>query len=230
MTTRREFLGHSTASAALLGAWSLPLDLFPPHSAGAPHSSDAGTTAEDAWNTTWPNRITGKHKALFDGAEIESGYGVWRASAWANQYQQVLKIPAADLSPVVVIRHNAIILAMQPSFWRKYGIGKSKGVTHPLTNKPIDVNPALLDEKDGLPAPFSESGLRKQLARGVTVLACNLALQDMVDLVKEADKSTDAAARKVAVDALVPGVILQPSGVFAVIRAQEAGCAYIKAS
>ena len=39
--------------------------------------------------------------ALLAVAEIESGYGVWRASAWANQYQQVLKIPAADLSPVV---------------------------------------------------------------------------------------------------------------------------------
>jgi len=29
---------------------------------------------------------------------------------------------------------------------------------------------------------------------------------------------------------LVPGVILQPSGVYAVIRAQEAGCGVVKSS
>jgi len=29
---------------------------------------------------------------------------------------------------------------------------------------------------------------------------------------------------------LVPGVMIQPSGIFAVIRAQEAGCAYVRAS
>jgi hypothetical protein len=29
---------------------------------------------------------------------------------------------------------------------------------------------------------------------------------------------------------MVPGVILQPSGVFAAVRAQEAGCHYVRAS
>ncbi len=230
MSSRREFIGRTTAGAALLGTWSLPLDLLPAQPTHAPAAFGADAGAEEAWDTRWPSRITGKHKALFDVAEVESGYGVWRASAWFGQYQQVLKIAPADLSPVVVIRHNAIILAMKQGFWDRYGIGKSKGVTHPLTGAPIARNPALLDEKDGIPAPFNQAGLHKQLARGVTVLACNLALQDMVDLVKAADKSSDEAARKIALDALVPGVILQPSGVFAVIRAQEAGCAYIKAS
>lgn len=230
MSTRREFLGRSTASAALLGAWSLPLDLLPIQSAPAAHRSGPTGPVAEEWNTSWPTRISGRHKAVFDVAEIESGFGVWRANAWVGQYQQVLKIAPKDMSPVIVIRHNAIVLAMQPSFWDRYGIAKLKGVTHPLTGEPIDKNPALIDEKDGVPAPFDQAGLHKQLARGVTVLACNLALQDLVALVKDADKSSEEAAQKVTLDALVPGVILQPSGVFAVIRAQEARCAYIKAS
>lgn len=230
MSSRREFLGRSTAGAALLGAWSLPLDLLPTPSAPAAHPHEQAAPLVEEWDTSWPSRITGRHKALFDVAEIESGFGVWRANAWVAQYQQVLKIAPSDMSPVIVIRHNAIVLAMQPSFWNRYGIAKLKGVTHPLTGEPIDKNPALIDEKDGVPAPFDQAGLHKQLARGVTVLACNLALQDLVALVKDADQSSEEAARKVAVDGLVPGVILQPSGVFAVIRAQEAGCAYIKAS
>ncbi|HEX4936913.1 MAG TPA: hypothetical protein VFV33_27210, partial [Gemmatimonadaceae bacterium] len=220
----------STAGVASFGALSLPLDLLPVAPSPAGSSPDTDPATQEGWNTTWPSRVTGRHKAIFDVAEIESGFGVWRANAWVNQYNQVLKIPVQDMTPVVVIRHNAIILAMQQSFWDRYGIAKLKGVTHPLTGEPIDRNPALIDEKDGVPAPFNQAGLHKQLARGVTVLACNLALQDLVELVKNADKSSEADAQKVALAGLVPGVILQPSGVFAVIRAQEAGCAYIKAS
>lgn len=38
------------------------------------------------------------------------------------------------------------------------------------------------------------------------------------------------AARSRAKAMLLPGVILQPNGVFAALRAQEAGCSYIDAS
>jgi intracellular sulfur oxidation DsrE/DsrF family protein len=37
-------------------------------------------------------------------------------------------------------------------------------------------------------------------------------------------------ARKIAIAHMVPGVILQPSGVFAAVRCQEAGSAYVKSS
>lgn len=228
MSTRREFLQQGTAGAALFGTMALPLDLIPTAETGVP---DVASGAAQDWNIAWPSRITGKHKALFDVAEVESGFGVWRASAWAGQYAQLMKATPAQLSPVVVLRHNAIILAMQQSFWDKYGVGKAKGVTHPLTEQPLDKNPVLLDEKDGIPAPFSNAGLHKQLANGVVALACNLALQAyIVPFIKNRDGLNDDAAHRVAVEALVPGVILQPSGVFAVIRAQEAGCAYIRSA
>lgn len=192
--------------------------------------SDLKAQPSGAWDTSWAARIKGKHKAVFDCTEPESGYGVWRANAWFGQYMDVLKVAAADLSPVLVLRHNAIVLALQHAFIKKYALGKKFGVTHPLTSAAIEQNPALLDEKDGIPAPFNASGLHKQLARGVITLACNLALQDVVDAVAAADKVNDAEARKRALAGLVPGVIMQPSGVFAVVRAQEAGCAYVKAS
>jgi len=37
-------------------------------------------------------------------------------------------------------------------------------------------------------------------------------------------------ARKQAIGYMVPGVILQPSGVFAAIHAQDVGCKYLRAS
>ena len=70
----------------------------------------------------------------------------------------------------------------------------------------------------------------KYLARGGIALACNLALEEMSEMVKEKEKLSDEESRKQAIAALIPGVILQPSGVFAALRAQEAGCMYLRAS
>lgn len=222
-TSRRKFLGAAAANAAALAV--SPASIF----AAAP--ADIRTVpSSDTWDITWTDRLTGKYRAVFDNAEPESGYGVWRASAWAGQYRDLLKAAPADLSPVIVLRHNAIVLAMQQAFWDKYSIGALKKITHPLTAEPTTRNPALLDESDGIPAPFNQAGLKKQLGRGVIVLACNLALQDCIDYIVRNDKVSDAEARKTALGYLVPGVILQPSGVFAVTRAQEAGASYVKAS
>ncbi len=221
--SRRDFLGSTAANAAAFAV--VPGALL----ASIPH--DLGTVAQsDEWNVTWPSRLSGKYRSVFDCTEPESGYGVWRASAWTRQNMDVFKVPAAQVTPAIVLRHNAIILAMQQAFWDKYNIGTKKSVTHPLTQEPTKKNPALLDEKDGLPEPFSNAGLRKQLDRGTVVLACNLALQDCIDLVKSTDKVSDDVARKQAIAYLVPGVILQPSGVFAATLAQQAGAGYVKAS
>ena len=141
-----------------------------------------------------------------------------------------IKAPMSDIKPSIVLRHNAIVLAMQQSFWDKYRIGAAKKVTHPLTGEATDRNPVLLGEKDGIPAPFNQASLTNQLSHGVVVLACNLALQDCVDLITKTDKIDAAEARKRALGYLVPGVILQPSGVFAVTLAQEAGASYVKAT
>jgi hypothetical protein len=221
-SSRRDFVQQFAAGAiGLSGLRSLSGDF--PAGLAAPEVQDATT-----FDVTWTERLKGKHKAVFDCTEPESGYGAWRMAAWAGQVADVMKAAPADISGVLIFRHDAIVLAMQQSFWDKYGLGKSAEVTHPLTGDPTDKNPVLLDERDGIPAPFNMASVPKQIARGVTVLACNLALRDMVDTVQKADGVDDAEARKRAVAGLIPGVILQPSGVFAAVLAQQAGCAYVR--
>jgi hypothetical protein len=191
----------------------------------------APVAAPETFDLTWPTKLTGKHKAIFDVPEIESAFGLWRASVWKAQYQQFMGVAAKELSPVVVMRANGIALAMKQAFWDSYGIGKLKGVKHPLTEEPTDKNPALLSAaKKELPDELGAFSLDKFIAAGGVVLACNLALQEIAQVVKKKEKGTDEAAYTKAKDALFPGVILQPSGVFAVLRAQEAGCLYIRAS
>ena len=225
-TTRRDFLGKVAINAAVLGAMPLSVDFASTWSA-APNTAQPG----EKWDVTWVNRLTGKHKAVFDVPEVESGYGVWRATIWQRQYQDVLGIAPKELSAAVVLRHNGIVLAMQQAFWDKYGIGKAKNVLHPVTQQSTTKNPVLLSSASGdVPAQMDAMALDKFMARGGVALACNLALQDCSELIKSKDGANDADARKQAIAYMVPGVILQPSGVFAAIRAQEAGATYLRAS
>lgn len=222
--TRREFLGKITAGAAAYSA--LPLAL-----AVTACTAEGSNQAAGDFDLSWPTKVTGKHKAVFDMAEIESGYGLWRGNAWSGQVQQYLSAAPTDVSLVTVLRHNAIFLAMDQAFWDKYGVGKSKSVTHPITQQPTDKNPVLMGQAEGVPAPFDAAALPVQQGKGVIYLACNLAFTlDVVPMVEAADKVKTDEATRIAKSHVIKGVLLQPSGVFAATRAQEAGCTYVKAS
>ncbi|MBK7907715.1 MAG: hypothetical protein IPJ78_14290 [Gemmatimonadetes bacterium] len=231
-TSRRDFLDSLALGASALA--TLPALGTLPTPRGAAHAVPADLrrdVAQGAWDVRWHERLTGTVRTVFDVPEIESGYGVWRASVWARQYQAVLGMAASELSTALVLRHNAIVLAMQQGFWDKYGIGKSRAVTHPVTGAPTDRNPVLMTDTDGLPPVMQASSLPNFIQRGGVALACDVALQDLVALIVDADRVSEAVAQEQAKRWLVPGVILQPSGVFAVLRAQQMKQAlYIRAS
>jgi hypothetical protein len=221
---RRDFVGR-LATGALLAGVPLPID------ASVRALSQAHTAPSEEWDVSWVKRVTGKYRAVFDVPEIDSGYGVWRASIWGRQYQEVLGAKPNELSAVLVLRHNGIQLAMQQAYWDKYGIGKEKNVLHPVTQQGTDRNPALLASSRGeVPAMFDDAALDRFISRGGIALACNLALQDVVEAIQKKENSSADDARKQALAFLVPGVILQPSGVFAALHAQDAGCKYLRAS
>lgn len=222
--TRREFLGKVTAGAAVYSAMPLALAL-------TATAAEGSNQAAGEFDLSWTGKLTGKHKAVFDMAEIESGYGLWRGNAWVGQVQQYLGAAPADVSLATILRHNAIYLAMDQAYWDKYGVGKAMNVTHPITQQATEKNPVLMGVAEGVPAPFDAAALPKQQARGVVYLACNLAFTlDVVPRVEKADKVSTQEATRIAKSHLLPGVLLQPSGVFAATRAQEAGCTYVKAS
>jgi hypothetical protein len=221
---RRDFVGR-LATGALLAGVPFPID------ASVRALSQIPAEPSEEWDISWVKRVTGKYRAVFDVPEIDSGYGVWRASIWARQYQEVLGAKPNELSAVVVLRHNGIQLAMQQAYWDKYGIGKEKNVMHPVTQQGTDRNPALLASSRGeVPAMFDDAALDRFISRGGIALACNLALQDVVEAIQKKENSSADDARKQAIASLVPGVILQPSGVFAALHAQDAGCKYLRAS
>jgi hypothetical protein len=225
-TNRREFIERLGATA-VLGVVPMPALRALESPGEAPMQQ--GT---QQWDFSWTNALKGKkHKALFDNAEVESGYGVWRASFWEAQYQEALGAKPADIRTVLVLRHNAIALAFQQSLWDQAKIGETNKVTHPVTLQSTDRNPALMTAaRNEVPQMFDAFALPNFMSRGGIVLACNLALSFFAaDWAKRAGITPEEATRR-AVAALVPGVKLMPSGVMACVKAQEEGCVYVKAS
>ena len=218
---RRDFLETLAISTLGLGAASLII----------PAELEAQGPAGGHWDLSWTTRIKGKRRAVFDVTQIEDGYGVWRAIIWRKQYAAVFGIAEASLSTVVVIRHNAVPLALNQTFWDRYGVADEWKVRDPATRQPTKKNPVCSRTgTDEFPAQFADFTLEALMASGGIVLLCALAFRDSVEKVAEVEKISADEADKRARSMIVPGVIMQPSGVFAAVLAQENGCKYVQTS
>jgi len=220
MTTgRRTFLESLAAGAAGLAA----MELADPRAMAA--------QAAGHWDMSWTTRLRAKRRAVMDVPEIEDGYGVWRAIVWRRQYAQVFGMEETAINSVLILRHNAIVLAMNNAFWERYGIGQEKGVKDPATGEPSPRNPVIdRTGANALPQQFTGFTIEEFLAGGGIVLGCALALQLCVSRIATADKVSMEEASRRARSMVVPGVIMQPSGVLAAVVAQDFGCRYVRAS
>ena len=217
---RRDFL--SSFGAASFAA-ALPL------TKGEMDALAAPPQAASPWDVTWVDRIKGKYRAVFDSPGFSDGAALFRSIIWARQYKEVFGTAPAEMSTVLVIRHTGIMLAMNNEFWQTYDIGKRKKFKDAQKNKFFVQNP-IAGGSTGTPPQFADMTIPKFIESGGIVLACNMAFMDPVSIVEKEEKLKHDEAEKKARTFLLPGVILQPSGIFAVLRAQEAGCNYILGS
>lgn len=231
-SARRTFLKQAGLGAASLVALPRLAHATEQHGPSAADLREAAIEwneqQSEPWDITWPKKLTGKHKAMFDVPEIEGGVGVMRAGIWQRQYLDVLKVQPSDLSTVIVVRHNGIFLGMNQEFWTTYEVGKARKLKGD-DGKTMKFNPVLPEPGKQTPAGSASLMLDSQIAKGAVVLGCGLAFRAVVSLIQKQDKLDAAAARKKAMDMLVPGVIMQPSGIFANVMAEEAGCVFVYA-
>ena len=191
----------------------------------------AAAQAARGWDLEWTKKLTGKYRAVFDVPAVEDGYGVWRAVIWRKQYSTIFGVPEASLNTVVVLRHDGIALALGNRFWDRYGVAKKWNVHDPADRRPFARNPVI--ERAGataLPGEFAGFSLEDLLRGGATVLACSLALRDCAQLIVETDKVRYEEAMEQVRTMVVPGVVMQPSGIFAVVLAQDNGCRFVQGS
>jgi intracellular sulfur oxidation DsrE/DsrF family protein len=212
-TPRRGFLGTLAATAAAGLASLTPLRLEAQPRRGA-------TSGVDAAFETWLNRITGKHKMVFDAPEVNGGMPVIWPRVWLNGNNDNYATKDGDNSAVVVMRHSAIPMAMRDEVWVKYKLGEAFSIKDGEAPATKNIFAKVM------PLPLPGTGTEALLASGVMIGVCNVALTVYSAMVAQ-KMSMDAAAVKADwVAALLPGVQVVPSGVLAVARTQEKGCAY----
>jgi hypothetical protein len=220
-TRRRDFLNWLGASGAF-AAMVMPTIHVPGH-------DQHDVPVSDKWDMSWCDRITGKARAVFDSPEVSDGAAMFRAQVWRDQHKEVYGTTPAEMSAVIVFRHEGIPLVMNDAYWQRFEVGKSLKIRDAKGKKWSMVNPI------GVAAPGATGNdatynVRSFLDTGGIVLACNFAFGNMVEKFKDADKLSMDDARARAIEHRIPGVILQPSGFFAVLRAQQAGCNFLLAS
>ena len=222
---RRGFLARLVAGAAALTAGrSVAVASEVPPPTGLP-------PARGAWDDSWATRLTAKHKQVFDSPEIAEATALHQARTYLKDYAEMYGITDADMNAVIVFRHRGIVMVLDDAMWDRLEIGKKEKLDDPTTGKTTRRNPfinAKPDDKHALIWP--DGGLDTLIARGATVLACNLALMQMTERVAKLEHISDEEAKALLRRSLVPGVTLMPSGIFAVTRAEEAGCNYMRAT
>jgi hypothetical protein len=224
MPTRREFLTGAASTgllAALPDARSLGLH-------GAERRVQS-TFAVDETDLTWVAKLRGKSRAVFDSPQVSEGGALFRAVLWRKQINSAFGTPIEEVTPVVVFRHEAIPLVMNDDFWQRMDTGKHIKLRDQKGKKWAKTNPLSGSATDA-PADMQEFTIPAFVKSGGVVLACGLAFGDIVaQYIKEDKLSKDEATTR-AKEHLIPGVIIQPSGFFAVLKAQEEGCNYMLGS
>ncbi|HVH67477.1 MAG TPA: hypothetical protein VM716_06380 [Gemmatimonadales bacterium] len=220
ITHRRGFLGRLAAGASALGLGGL---IAPGEVAAQPNRERHDPSASPEFEA-WLNKITGKHKMVFDVPQPNDGFAFAWARVFLNTTNENYGTTDTDNSVVIVLRHSGIPYAMESAMWAKYKFGQAFKITDPATKGPAIRHP-LIHLKPG-DVPIPGMGVDELLAKGVLIGVCNIALTfNSINMAKETGTPAETIKRDWVAN-LLPGVVVVPSGVIAVNRSQEKGCAY----
>lgn len=227
-TDRREFLTHVATAAAVVAGTACAVPLSAATTAG----STSRTLRSAPFDDSWTRRVAAaKHRAVMDSPNIDDGLALTHATFFMQGYREQLDVGASDVVAVVVLRHLATVVALNDAIWEQYEIGERYKVRDPATGKDARRNPFIrVSQDDRNPMVPPNASLEALLASGVILLACNKAAMKLAGLVAQKFKRDPDEVRAEFRAGVVPGVLMQPSGIYATLRAQDVGCAFIKST
>jgi intracellular sulfur oxidation DsrE/DsrF family protein len=219
--SRRSFLGRVAAGAAALGM----APFFSPLSKAA--ELDEAPMPDSSPAELWFNSLKGRHKMVFD---VPHQNGLF-PFAWPKVFQLTnlaTGTPEKDSNVVVVLRHEAIGYAMQNDLWSKYNFGEVFKITDPTTKATATKNPFWMPNPNFSVPGLGEVpiGINQLQEKGVMFCVCDMAMTVYSAAVAGQSKTDPAIIKKEWIAGILPGIQLVPSGVWAIGRAQEHGCAY----
>jgi len=185
--------------------------------------------AEPTWNMSWTDELQKvPYKAVFDSPSLADGAALDLAAGIWDNFKEVYGTDSSSRM-VIIMRQLGQVMAFNDMMWEKYGIGEERKVNDPATKQPAKRNP-WAKVTHGDPAWAVSSRLDTLHARGAIFLVCNRASMNWATSTAERMKVDVEAVKSDVRNNLVPGAILMPTGVFALVRAQNAGCAYMRGS
>lgn len=222
-TQRREFIGALATGAAAFGAASLafPLQL---KAESVNENKEFSPEDPDAWFA----KIKGKHRIAFDATHPKGIFPF----AWPKVFlltNESTGSSAKDCGVVVILRHNAIPYAFEDRLWDKYKFGDHFKADDPASNTAATRNPFWQPKKGAYKIPgFGEVaiGINELQDSGVLFCVCEAAIIVNSTVIAGKLGLSPADVKKDWMDGLLPGIQPVPSGVWAIGRAHEHGCAY----
>jgi intracellular sulfur oxidation DsrE/DsrF family protein len=223
---RRDFLRQLTLATAAVGGGAIASPL------GAEELSrvaDHFGAPSAAWDMSWVDQLErARYKAVFDSPALSDGAALDLAAGIQDNFKEVYGSDDG-VRMVIVMRQLGQVMAFNDDLWNRYNIGEDRKVNDPLTKQPALRNP-YLKAVAGDPDWAVASKLETLHARGAIFLVCNRASMNWAAGAAERTKKDVEQVRNDVRNGLVPGATLMPTGVFALVRAQNAGCAYMKGS
>jgi len=222
---RRDFLTKLGLGAVALSGGAI----VTPLGAGELDRMGEAFAAEPAWDMSWVEELQKvPYKAVFDSPSLADGAAPDLAAGIWDNFKEVYGTDSSTRM-VIIMRQLGQVMAFNDTMWEKYGIGEERRVNDPLTRQPAKRNP-WAKAIAGDPAWAIASKLDTLHARGAIFLVCNRASMNWATSAAERLKLDVEAVKNDVRNNLVPGAILMPTGVFALVRAQNAGCAYMRGS
>ena len=213
MTRRRDFLARLGLAAAVLG---IDTDELRGQSAVRPGSP---------WDTSWLERLAAaRYRVVFNANVIDDGGVFSYVATFLDHFHEVHNTTDAEAVPVVVFRRLGTPMALNEHLWDRFEIGADTKIDDPDTRSPARRNVFWQAGRSGGNSATKIETLHK---RGMVSLVCNVSLGSMGRrLAEQTHQDIEQVQAEVRAN-LVPGAIAVPSGIYALIRAQNAGCAFM---
>jgi len=211
---RRIFLGQLGALAAGLTVDADELQALSPRHAGP-------------WDTSWLAKLaSAQHRVVFNTSEINEGNVLSYVNSFLDDFHTVHGTTDDQTRAVIVFRRLGTPMALNDALWERYAIGEDQKIKDPNTKAPATRN-VYWKPRDGATGWEAQYAIEPLQRRGLISLVCNVALSNFANATARKYQRDPEAVKAEWRENLIPGAILVPSGIYALIRAQNAGCAFM---
>jgi len=238
-TPRRGFLGMIATGAAAVGLTALasPFQLTAQQKGGAKPAPPAAPAGPKSEADAWFDKVKGRHRVVYDATRTHEVMPF----VWPKVFlltNAATGTPESDCGVVVVLRHEAICYAFKDPMWEKYRFADmfKVGEIGPAfqaadaSDATKRRNPFLNTQPGDFKVPGFGAvpiGITDLQNSGVMFCVCNAAMTVYSNVAAGQMGLKPEDVMKEWMTNVIPGIQVVPSGVWALGRAQEHGCAYI---